>query len=102
MRDDVILEVNGKSTADMSEDAVVSRIKGERGTPVKLLIERKTKTATMSRDNVYQYLDLTLTRDVIEVHPVHLEWLPNRIAWLKLDEFNKKSDTEVTRALEQV
>jgi carboxyl-terminal processing protease len=101
-KDDVILTIDGKSTADMSDDAVVSRIRGERGTPVKIKIERKTKAAAMNRDAVYQILDLTLVRDVIELHPVKLEWLPKGIAWLKLDEFNRKSNAEVVTALRQV
>jgi carboxyl-terminal processing protease len=42
--------------------------------------------------------DITLTRDIIEVHPVKLEWLPNRIAWLRLEEFNKKTAPEVGEA----
>jgi carboxyl-terminal processing protease len=40
-RGDVILAIDGKTTADMSEDATVSYIRGTRGTPVKLKIERK-------------------------------------------------------------
>jgi carboxyl-terminal processing protease len=43
--------------------------------------------------------DITLTRDIIEVRPVKLEWLPNRIAWLRLDEFNKKTDAEMGQAM---
>jgi carboxyl-terminal processing protease len=101
-KDDVILEIDGKSTADMSDEAVVSRIRGERGTPVKLKIERKTKAAALNRDAVYRVLDLNLVRDVIELHPVKLEWLPGRVAWLKLDEFNRKSNAEVVTALKQV
>ncbi|HEX8834482.1 MAG TPA: PDZ domain-containing protein, partial [Abditibacteriaceae bacterium] len=89
-KDDVILSIDGRSTAEMSEDAVVSFIRGVRGTKVKLKIERKTKAAQMNRDSVYKDFDIELARDIIEIHPVKLEWLPNRIAWLRLDEFNKK------------
>jgi carboxyl-terminal processing protease len=99
-KDDVILAIDGRSTAEMSEDAVVSFIRGVRGTKVKLSIERKVKSAQLDRDAVFKNFDIDLTRDIIEIHPVKLEWLPNRIAWLKLDEFNKKSDKEVTEALQ--
>ena len=101
-KDDVILAINGKSTADKSADAVVNLIRGPQGSPVKLKIERKTKAAALNRDSVYKVFDISLTRNVIEVHPVKLEWLPNRVAWMKLDEFNNKSDAEVTKALAQV
>ncbi|HVF10203.1 MAG TPA: S41 family peptidase, partial [Abditibacteriaceae bacterium] len=102
-RDDVILSINGRSTADLSENSVVLFIRGVRGTPVRLKIERKAKAAPgAGRDAAFKVLDVTLTRDVIEIHPVKLEWLPDRIAWLRLDEFNKKSEAEMTAALRQL
>ncbi|HEX8552204.1 MAG TPA: S41 family peptidase [Abditibacteriaceae bacterium] len=99
LKDDVILSINGKSTAEMSQDAVVQYIRGERGTKVKLQIERKTKAGKLDRDATFKTFDIDITRDIIEVHPVTLEWLPNRIAWIKLDEFNKKSAKEMGEAL---
>lgn len=102
-KDDVILSIDGRSTADMNEDATVNVIRGERGTPVKLKIERKvTAPASAGRDAGFKDFDVTLTRDTIEIHPVTLEWLPDRIAWLRLDEFNQKSNTEMTAALKNI
>lgn len=101
-RGDVILAIDGKSTADISEDATVSYIRGTRGTKVKLKIERRLNTAKVARDIKYQVLDLELTRDVIEMHPVKFEWLPGEIGWLRLDEFNEKTDVEVANALKQI
>lgn len=99
---DVILEIDGKSTADMSENAVVSYIRGVRGTPVKLKIERTTPAATKGAEPTHKILDLSIVRDVIEMHPVTLDWLDGRIAWLRLEEFNKKSDNEMTEAIKQI
>ena len=101
LKNDVILEINGRSTADMSVEATVAFIKGDRGTPVKLKIERRSTDKNVKPENAYKVLDVTLLRDIIEVHPVHLDWLPDRIAWLRLDEFNKKSDAEMTKALQE-
>ncbi len=98
-KNDVILEINGKSTAEMSVDATVAFIKGERGTPVKLKIERRSAEKNPKPENAWKVIEVTLVRDVIEVHPVKLEWMPERIAWIRLDEFNKKSDAEMTKAL---
>jgi carboxyl-terminal processing protease len=100
-KNDVILEINGKSTAEMSVEATVAYIKGDRGTPVKLKIERRSPDKNLKPENAFKTFDVTLVRDIIEVHPVHLEWLPDRIAWLRLDEFNKKSDAEMTAALKK-
>ena len=101
-KDDVILAIDGKSTAEMSDNAVISFIRGNRGTDVKLKIERTIAPVSKSADKTFQVLDLTITRDIIEVHPVTLSWLPGRIAWLRLDEFNKKSDAEMTAAIAKI
>ena len=101
-RNDVILAIDGKSTADMSEDATIAYIRGTRGTPVKLTIERKLNAPKDPKEIKYNTFDVALTRDIIAVHPVTFEWLPGNIAWLKLDEFNEKTDEEVGAALKKV
>ncbi len=55
-----------------------------------------------SADGTFQVLDFEIKRDIIEMHPVKLEWLPGDIAWLRLDEFNKKTDVEMGNALREV
>ena len=101
-RNDVILAIDGHSTADMSEDATVAYIRGTRGTPVKLTIERKLNAPKDPKEIKYNTFDISLNRDTIAVHPVTFEWLPGDIAWLKLDEFNEKTDGEVGAALRKV
>ena len=101
-RNDVILSIDGHSTADMSEDATVAYIRGTRGTGVKLTIERKLNAPKDPKEIRYNTFDINLKRDTIEMHPVTFEWLPGDIAWLKLDEFNEKTDKEVGDALKQV
>lgn len=99
---DVILEINGRSTANKSADAVVTDIKGVRGTLVNLKIERKLTTAPLNRDSTYKVFEIALKRDLIIEHPVKLEWMPGNVAWLRLSEFNERSDAEMTTALNQV
>lgn len=101
-RNDVILSIDGHSTADMSEDATVAYIRGTRGTPVKLTIERKLNAPKDPKEIKYNTFDISLNRDTIAMHPVTFEWLPGDIAWLKLDEFNEKTDAEVGEALRKV
>jgi carboxyl-terminal processing protease len=100
--DDVLLNVAGHDTANMSLDTVVSYIRGKSGTPLNITVERKTPSSTDAEHPTFQTLKFTIIREVIEVHPVHLNWLPKGIAWLQLDEFNKKSDEEMTKALNAV
>lgn len=101
-RGDVLLAIDGKSTADLGEDATVAYIRGTRGTPVKLKIERKLNSPKNPKDTKYDVFEVSLARDVIEMHPVTFEWLPGNIAWLRLDEFNEKTDVEVGAALKKV
>jgi carboxyl-terminal processing protease len=116
-KNDVILAINGRSTADMSEEATVSYIRGVRGTKVKLKIERLMPTTGKaatdksapdssrrdgSSEGNFSVFEKEIARDIIEMHPVKLEWLPERVAWLRLDEFNKKSDAEMGEALKEL
>lgn len=99
---DVILSVNGKSTANRNSDIVISDIKGVRGSVVNLQIERVIKKGAVPRPEDYRVLDFQIKRDLIEVHPVKLEWMPDNIAWLRLEAFNEKSEPEITAALRKV
>jgi len=56
---DVIIAIDGKSTADMELDQAVSMIRGKVGTSVKITIQRGEEKK-----------ELTLTRAKIEIHPV--------------------------------
>ena len=111
-KDDVILAINGKSTADLSDVATVEAIRGIRGTTVKVKIERMIPTKDKAKaddsrrdgssDGTFEIIDLEIKRDLIEMHPVKLEWLPGDIAWLRLDEFNKKTDAEMGASLRAI
>lgn len=61
---DVILEIDGTSTENMSVDAAVQLIRGERGTDVVLSIYRK---------DAGEPFDVTITRDTIELPTVKTE-----------------------------
>ncbi|MEO6908306.1 MAG: S41 family peptidase [Abditibacteriaceae bacterium] len=101
-KDDVLLNVAGHDTANMSLDMVVAYIRGESGTPLKITVERKMTADDTVGNASYKIFNFSITRKMIEVNPVHLHWLPQNIAWVQLDEFNKKSDEGMTRALAAV
>ncbi len=61
LANDIIVSIDGQSTADMNVDVAVSKIRGQSGTPVTLTIYRS------GRDKTF---DVTITRAVISVKSV--------------------------------
>ena len=78
MAGDKVLKINGESTAEMTIDEAVSKMRGKKGTEVKLTVfrnggEEKTK-------------EITIVRGVIEVKSVTFE-LKNNIPYFKIVRF---------------
>jgi carboxyl-terminal processing protease len=83
---DIILEVDGKSTTGWSVEEAVSKIRGTRGTKVKLQIAREGRTKPF---------DIEIVRDKIEIKSVKLEYkdLNNKkIAVLTISRFGDDTD----------
>ena len=78
---DVIAEIDGKSTVGMDIDTAVSKIRGKKGTEVKLKLIRDKN----------QEVNLTITRDDIKVPSVKSEILPGNIGYMRINQFS--SDT---------
>ena len=84
---DVILSINGESTAGLGVDEAVSKIRGEEGTQVTLSMFREGNTAP---------IDITITRQKIELKSVKLEYKDvngKRVALLTISRFGE--DTQV-------
>lgn len=62
---DIIVNIDGQSTADMSIDEAVSKIRGEKGTDVTLTLFREGKNGTF---------DVKITRDTIEIKSVKVDY----------------------------
>ncbi|MBI2638095.1 S-layer homology domain-containing protein [Candidatus Peregrinibacteria bacterium] len=77
---DVITAVDDVDIKGMSLTAVVSRIKGKKGTQVKLLIRRKTEKLTY-----------TITRDVIKLISASVSWTDDNIAKVVLSSFGENT-----------
>jgi carboxyl-terminal processing protease len=92
--DDFILEIDGASTAGVPVEALVSRLRGTRGSRVGLRVKRQDRV-----------LDLSVTRDSVSVANVVSQSLNDRgwqLAYLKIDSF-LPPDTcrDFTRELER-
>jgi carboxyl-terminal processing protease len=73
---DIISEINGASTANMSTDDAVNKIRGKKGTKVTLQVIRSGQTQ-----------NITITRDDITVPSVTYKILDNNVGYLQINEF---------------
>ena len=92
-RDDVILEIDGESVDGLQLFEVINRIRGEKGTPVLLLVRR---------DRTGETEELEIIRGVIQLESVRLTMLVGRIGHLRITSFSGTSKDELTRALERL
>lgn len=74
---DLIAAVNGTPTTGMSVDEAVSKIRGPKGSKVKLQIVRNQARA----------LELTITRDDIKIPSVKTRTLDNSIGYIQITDF---------------
>lgn len=90
---DVIVEIDGKDTADMTLDLAVNSIRGPRGTRVILAIRR----------NGHETIeDITIVRDVIDIKSVEWELLDGGIGYIKINQFNEETWPEFNRAVAEL
>ena len=90
---DRIIKVNDTliSGVKMPQDKVMKRLRGPRGTKVKLSIERK---------GISDLVDIVVTRDAIPLHSVEASlMLTDDIGFIKLSQFSVTSYSEIMKAL---
>ncbi len=91
---DEFLEINGVSLKGKTNEQVSSMLKGSKGTPVKLRIQRPGMPKTM---------ELNLTREEIRQNNVpYYGMLANNVGYIKLDKFLENSAQEVKDALAEL
>ena len=90
---DIIYMVDGVDVTGMEIDSVVAMMKGEAGTIVKV---------TVVRDGVAEPIELTITRDVIEVETIEHEMLANKIGYILISQFDEVTPGQFKDAIEQL
>ncbi len=93
MAGDVIIEVDGVSARDWSLVESVSRVRGPKGTSVKLLVERR---------NAPEPIAIEVVRDAIKIDSVQWEMLPGGVAHLRITTFALNTDEDFADALEEM
>ncbi|HBB37149.1 MAG: Carboxyl-terminal protease [Candidatus Moranbacteria bacterium GW2011_GWC1_45_18] len=90
---DMILKIGDTVTTEMSVDEAVSKIRGPKGTEVKL---------TVLRDKNGSPIEITITRDTINVKSVKVEFKENNIAVIKISKFGDDTSFEFSKAANEV
>ena len=79
---DKILEIDGKSTVDMTIEEAVNLIRGPRGSEV---------TLTIFREEWEKTKEIKIIREVIEIPSLKWEMKDNDIAYIKIYQFSEKA-----------
>jgi carboxyl-terminal processing protease len=87
---DQILKIDGESTKNFTLMDSVKRLRGPRGTKV---------TITIMREGFTKPKELTLVRDVIPVRSVRHELLEKNYGYIRLSQFQEKTDGEFEKAV---
>ncbi len=93
---DVIVEVDGQSTQELSAADAAAIIKGQAGTYVNLTVERASSDSASGKTT----LNVRLQREILASEP-GAYWIDGSIGNIKLDVFNSNSADLVDRALNE-
>lgn len=93
MAGDVIVKINDKDATNLKIDDAVSQIRGRKGTPVKLSVQRT---------GAKEPKDYTLVRDDIKVPTVAWKLLDDHIAYLQIFGFNRNTDTDFAKTAKEI
>jgi carboxyl-terminal processing protease len=88
---DQILKIDGKSTAGITIDNAVGKLRGEPGTKV---------TITIRRNGEMKDVDYTITREIIHIKPVPFAGvISDSIGYVQLTTFSEDAGAEVEKAV---
>ncbi len=90
---DIIRKIDGEPTDDLTIFEAVSKIRGEKGTPVVLTIFRNTATLPF---------EVSIIRDSINIDSVTVEKLDEGITYLSVNRFNDKTNEQFGKAVSDI
>ncbi len=91
---DQIVEIEGVSTYGITEDEVMKKLRGPRGTTVNI---------TVKRLGVEEPLHFAITRDKISIFSVLAAFMiDEQTGYIKLNRFSRTTNEELTRALQKL
>ncbi len=93
MPGDRIVKIEGESTAGITLQDAVKKLRGQPGTQV---------TVTIMHEAAKEPFDITLTREVIKIESVRSRMLDNKIGYLQIIEFTAKTDVDMVKAINKM
>ena len=87
---DQILKIEGEPTKNLTLMDSVKRLRGPKGTKV---------TITIMREGFAKPRDFTLVREIIPVRSVRYELLEKHYGYIRLSQFQEKTDSEFEKAM---
>ncbi len=93
MAGDLIIKIDGKSTADLSLNENVKMMRGKPKTSIVLTIARK---------GVAKPIVLKLVRDLIKIRSVKHKTLDNGLGYIRISQFQERTATDVANAVSEL
>jgi carboxyl-terminal processing protease len=90
---DAIFKIDGELTKDMTLVEAVKKMRGPKDTKVRLTIKREGRG---------ELLEFTLTREIIKIQSVKTKTLEKGYAYLRLTQFQERTDDDLEKALKQI
>src|SRR5262249_34289484 len=90
---DMIFKIEDEFTKDMTLVDAVKKMRGPKGTKINLSIKR---------EGVPELIDFTLVRDTIRVQSVRSRVLESGYGYIRLAQFQERSDRDLQKALEKM
>lgn len=90
---DRILEIDNKNTKNWTLMETVKRVRGARGTSVKIMLQHKDEPKPF---------EVVLKREIMHIKSVDYKMLKNDIGYIQVKSFQEKTDQEVGRAFSKL
>ncbi len=99
---DLIVKINDEDSLNMPVDEAVSKIRGPKGTEVKLQLARLKPRQDSKAAPDYETIDLTITRDTIVVKSVRVKPESDGLYVIEIRNFNADVEESFREAVDQV
>jgi len=89
---DVILEIDGESTTGMSLAEAIIKVRGPKGTAVRLLVLHEGETTPV---------EIEIVRDTLEIPSLHYEMM-GETAYINITDFTSRTPDELSEAIQSL